>query len=168
MEYMNFANFSLQFPLKNANFAAIIEIKRKQFMGAKIRHEGVVKNIKGNVVQVQFVQQSACAHCEAKGHCNASESKEKIVDVECADAANYAVGDNVVVMANQKIGFIAVFYGAVLPMIIMLIVAIATAMTTGNELLASLLGLGSLAVYFVSLMFFREKLKQTLKFELRA
>lgn len=137
-------------------------------MGAKIRHEGVVKNINRNVVQVQFVQQSACAHCEAKGHCNASESKEKVVEIECDNAANYAIGDNVVVMANQKIGFIAVFYGAVLPMLIMMVVAIATALTTGNELLSALLGLGSLAVYFASLTFFREKLKQTLKFELRA
>ncbi len=136
-------------------------------MGAKIRHDGVVKSIKGNVVQIQFVQQSACAHCEAKGHCNASESKEKVVDVECANASDYAVGDNVVVMANQKIGFIAVFYGAVLPMIIMMIASIATALITKDELLSVFLGLGSLAVYFICLIFFREKLKQTLKFELR-
>lgn len=136
-------------------------------MGAKIRHDGVIKSIKGNVVQVQFVQQSACAHCEARGHCNASESKEKIVEVECANAANYAVGDRVVVMANQKVGFIAVFYGAILPMIIMMAVAIITALTTDNELLSALLGLGALAAYFVCLTFFRNKLKQALKFEIR-
>ena len=136
-------------------------------MGAKIRHDGVVKSIKGNVVQVQFVQQSACAHCEAKGHCNASESKEKVVDVECANASDYAVGDNVVVLASQKVGFIAVLYGAVLPMIVMMIVAIATALITKDELLSVSLSLGSLAAYFICLIFFREKLKQTLKFELR-
>lgn len=136
-------------------------------MGAKIRHDGIVKSINGNVVQVQFVQQSACAHCEAKNHCNASESKEKVVEVECDNAANYAVGDNVVVMANPKIGFIAVFYGAVLPMIIMMIASIATALTTKDELLSVFLGLGSLAIYFICLTFFRGKLKQTLKFELR-
>jgi len=136
-------------------------------MGKKIRHEGVIKNIEGNVVQVQFVQQSACAHCEAKGHCNASESKEKIVEVECADASSYSVGDNVVVMANQKVGFIAVFYGAVLPMIIMMAASIITAMTTKNELLAVLLGLGALSAYFVCLFFFRNQLKKTLRFELK-
>lgn len=136
-------------------------------MGAKIRHDGVVKSIKGNVVQVQFVQQSACAHCEAKGHCNASESKEKVVEVECADASSYSVGDNVVVLASQKVGFIAVLYGAVLPMIVMMITAIATALITKDELLSVFLGLGSLAAYFICLIFFREKLKQTLKFEMR-
>lgn len=136
-------------------------------MGAKIRHDGVVKSIKGNVVQVQFVQQSACAHCEAKGHCNASESKEKVVDVECANASDYAVGDNVVVLASQKVGFIAVLYGAVLPMIVMMIAAVSTALITKDELLSVFLSLGSLAVYFICLIFFREKLKQTLKFELR-
>lgn len=136
-------------------------------MGAKIRHDGVVKSIKGNVVQVQFVQQSACAHCEAKGHCNASESKEKVVEVECDNASDYAVGDNVVVLASQKVGFIAVLYGAVLPMIVMMIAAVSTALITKDELLSVFLSLGSLAVYFICLVFFREKLKQTLKFELR-
>lgn len=136
-------------------------------MGAKIRHDGVVKSIKGNVVQVQFVQQSACAHCEAKGHCNASESKEKVVDVECANASDYAVGDNVVVLASQKVGFMAVLYGAVLPMIVMMIAAVSTALITKDELLSVFLSLGALAVYFICLVFFREKLKQTLKFELR-
>lgn len=136
-------------------------------MGAKIRHEGVVRNIKGNVVQVQFVQQSACAHCEAKGHCNAAESKEKIIDVECANAVSYSVGDNVMVIGSQKVGFIAVLYGAVLPMIVMMAAAIVTALTTKNELLAVLLGLGALAAYFVCLYFFRDKLKQQLKFEIR-
>lgn len=136
-------------------------------MGAKIRHEGVVKSISGNVVQVQFVQQSACSHCEAKGHCNAAESKEKIIDVECADAASYSVGDRVMVLGSQKVGFVAVLYGAVLPMIVMMAVAIVTALIAKDELLSSLLGLGALAAYFVCLFFFKDKLKQQLKFEIR-
>ncbi len=136
-------------------------------MGAKIRHEGVVRSIKGNVVQVQFVQQSACSHCEAKGHCNAAESKEKIIDVECAEATSYAIGDHVMVMGSQKVGFIAVLYGAVLPMFAMMAAAITTALVTKDELLSSLLGLGALAAYFVCLYFFRHNLKQQLKFEIR-
>ena len=135
-------------------------------MGAKIRHEGVVKNIKDNVVQVQFVQHSACSHCEAKGHCNASESKEKVVFVECDNTADYSVGEKVIVFASQKVGHIAVFYGAVLPMIIMMAVAIVTALTTNDELLSALLALGALASYFISLMFFSKKLKAVLKFEI--
>lgn len=133
----------------------------------KIRHEGIVKSIEGNVVQVQFVQRSACAHCEAKSHCNASESKEKIVEVECADAAKlYSVGDNVVVMASQKVGFLAVFYGAVLPTIVIMAAIGLTIQITKDELLAAFLGLGALAAYFVCLYFFRNHLKEKLKFEI--
>lgn len=136
-------------------------------MSAKIRHDGIVKSIEGNVVQVQFVQRSSCAHCEAKGQCNASESKEKIIDIECDNAANYAVGDNVIVTASQKVGFLAVFYGAVLPLILMLITVSAVVIISGNELMGVLSTLAVLAVYFISLYFFRDKLKQQLRFEIR-
>ena len=80
---------------------------------------------------------------------------------------DYIDNIDVMVIGSQKVGFIAVLYGAVLPMIVMMVAAIITALTTKNELLAVLLGLGALAAYFVCLYFFRDKLKQKLKFEIQ-
>ncbi|MCF0244672.1 MAG: SoxR reducing system RseC family protein [Bacteroidaceae bacterium] len=135
-------------------------------MDAKIRHEGVIISINGDIVQVQFAQRTACAHCEAKSHCNSSESKEKIVEVECHDASSYSIGDNVIVFASQKVGYLAVLYGAVLPMAAMMAVTITFALTTKNELLAAFLGLGTLAAYFLCLYLMRGMLKRQLRFEI--
>ena len=46
-----------------------------------IKHRGIVENIEGSHVRVRIVQTSACSACSVKGHCNASESKEKLIDV---------------------------------------------------------------------------------------
>ena len=66
-------------------------------MSNKIKHSGVVENILGDSVQVRIVQTSACAACKVAGYCNASESKEKLVDVYHADTRNLRVGDVVTV-----------------------------------------------------------------------
>lgn len=46
-----------------------------------IKHRGIVENIEGSHVRVRIVQTSACSACSVKEHCNASESKEKLIDV---------------------------------------------------------------------------------------
>ena len=56
----------------NVEFAKMTDI---------IKHRGIVENIEGSHVRVRIVQTSACSACSVKGHCNASESKEKLIDV---------------------------------------------------------------------------------------
>ena len=46
-----------------------------------IKHRGIVEKVDGAHITVRIVQTSACAACSAKGLCNASESKEKQIDV---------------------------------------------------------------------------------------
>ena len=46
-----------------------------------IKHRGIVEKIDGSHIVVRIVQTSACSACSAKGLCNASESKEKQIDV---------------------------------------------------------------------------------------
>ena len=50
-------------------------------MADLIRHRGIVEKVEGSHVTVRIVQTSACSACSAKGLCNASESKEKLIDV---------------------------------------------------------------------------------------
>ncbi len=65
-------------------------------MSNKIKHSGVVEKIVGDCVRVRIVQTSACAACKVASHCNAAESKEKIVEVSCANSADYKTGQQVV------------------------------------------------------------------------
>ena len=62
-------------------------------MGDTIEHVGEVVRVDDLNVQVRIVQTSACSSCVAKGHCNAAESKEKIIDVINSDSLSLKVGD---------------------------------------------------------------------------
>lgn len=115
---------------------------------------------------MRIVQASACATCKIAGHCTASESKEKLIEVYETNKSNLKPGDEVVVTAAQKVGFLAVLLSAVLPLFI-LIAALATALTlTGDEALGALIGIGSLVPYYLIIYMLREKIGQKLSFHI--
>ena len=73
-------------------------------MSNDILHKGTVKAIEKDKLTVQISQTSACAACKAAGHCSASESKEKIIDVyHVDDIHDYHVGDTVQVMETRPL-----------------------------------------------------------------
>ena len=55
-------------------------------MSNKIKHNGVVDGVEEGCVRVRILQSSACSACKVAAHCNASETKEKIIEVQVADA----------------------------------------------------------------------------------
>ena len=71
-------------------------------MSNKISHSGIIKSIEDNCIKVQIVQTSACAACKVASHCNAAESKVKIVDV-FTNAIGYQVGQEVTVWASKDV-----------------------------------------------------------------
>ena len=90
-------------------------------MSNEIRHKGIVKAIEKDKITVQISQSSACAACKAAGHCSASESKEKIIDVyHVNDINTYRVGDAVDVIASQRIAINAVLLAFGIPFLIMI------------------------------------------------
>ena len=102
-------------------------------MSNKIKHSGVVENIMGDSVQVRIVQTSACAACKVAGYCNASESKEKLVDIYHADTRNLKVGDVVTVTASTQVAAQALLLGFGLPFVVLVAVLIVVLLITGNE-----------------------------------
>ena len=50
-------------------------------MKTVINHKGTIEKIDGNHITVRIMQASGCAACGMADHCNASESKEKRIDV---------------------------------------------------------------------------------------
>ena len=74
-------------------------------MSNKIKHSGVVDGVDGTTVRVRILQSSACRACKVASHCNASETKEKLVEVTTSDASQYHVGDSVRVLADTSVGW---------------------------------------------------------------
>lgn len=135
-------------------------------MSNKIKHAGVVDGVEGECVRVRILQSSACSACKVAAHCNASEPKEKIIDVMDADASHYQKGDQVMVVADTAVGFRASLYGYLLPLILMVVTLVGVLAATHSEGLAALSALGILIPYYVLLFLMRNKLRNRLSFTL--
>lgn len=135
-------------------------------MSNKIKHAGVVDGVEGECVRVRILQSSACSACKVAAHCNASETKEKIIDVMDADASHYQKGDQVMAVADTAVGFRASLYGYLLPLILMVVTLVGVLAATHSEGLAALSALGILMPYYVLLFLMRNKLRNRLSFTL--
>lgn len=135
-------------------------------ISTNIRHSGVVDEITDDCVKVRIVQSSACVSCKVAGHCNASESKEKIIEVSGGDVSGLKVGDGVVVVASQRSGLLAVLLSSVIPLFLLIAVLFVTLQFTGSEVTAASASLLSLLPYYLIIYMCREKIRTRLMFRL--
>ena len=135
-------------------------------MSEKIKHSGVVEEVTEGRVVVRILQTSACAACKVAGHCNASEAKEKLVDVRCADALGYRVGQSVVVSTSRDVANRALLLGFGLPFVVLVGVLFAVLRLTGDEGLAALSGLGALVPYYLLLWLLRDRISRRVSFQI--
>ena len=117
-------------------------------------------------MRVRILQSSACSACKVAAHCNASETKEKIIEVQVADAVKYQLGDSVVVVADTAVGFRASLYGYLLPLLLMVVALVAVLKITQSEGYAAVSALGILIPYYIGLYLLRNKLRNKLSFSL--
>lgn len=135
-------------------------------MSNKIKHIGVVDGVEDGCVRVRILQSSACSACKVAAHCNASETKEKVIEVLDGGASSYRVGEQVVVMADAAVGFLASLYAYLLPLFLMVATLVVVMAVCHSEALAALLSLGVLVPYYILLFLFRERLRNRLRFSL--
>ena len=137
-------------------------------MSNKIKHNGIVDGVEEGWVRVRILQSSACSACKVAAHCNASETKEKIIEVPVAGAVRYQPGDSVVVVADTAVGFRASLYGYLLPLLLMVVVLVAVLKITQSEGYAAVSALGILIPYYIGLYLLRNKLRNKLSFSLES
>ena len=135
-------------------------------MSNKIKHAGVVDGVEEGCVRVRIFQSSACSACKVAEHCNASETKEKIIEVQVTDAVKYQLGDSVVVVADTAVGFRASLYGYLLPLLLMVVALVAVLKIKQSEGYAAVSALGILIPYYIGLYLLRNKLRNKLSFSL--
>ena len=129
-----------------------------------IKHRGIVEKVEGAHVVVRIVQTSACAACSAKGLCNASESKEKQIDVYEA-GASYRIGEEVVLCGSTSMGMRAVFLAFGIPMLLLLFALfVSMRVTDGDALVSSLVALFAVVPYYLVIYFMKDKLNRTFSF----
>lgn len=137
-----------------------------KFMNTNIKHCGIVDDISDRCIKVRIVQSSACASCKVASHCNASESKEKIVEVYNDNTNLFSVGDTVVVIATQKAGLFAVSLSSIAPLFLLMVTLITVFTITNNEVYAALTSIGVLIPYYITLYIFKDRIRSQLSFKI--
>ena len=130
----------------------------------KISHSGIIESIAEGCVKVRILQTSACAACKIAGHCNASESKEKIVEVFTDHTGGYSLGQEVVVCASRNVANKALLLGFGVPFLVLVGVLVLVLRVTGDEGVAALSGLLALVPYYFVLYLFRSRIREQLSF----
>lgn len=138
-------------------------------MVTNIKHLGIVENINGSRLKVKIVQSSACSACSVKGHCSASETKEKIIDVYNKNNVPCQVGERVMIVGTTSMGMKAVLLAFVLPFIVLLLaLVISLKLTGGDEAVSALVSLGTLVPYYLIIYICRNRLSRSFMFILES
>ena len=131
-----------------------------------IEHKGRVDEIKGDRIRVRFMAMSACASCHASGVCTASDMENKEVEV-VDDPGKFSKGEEVNVILQQSLGFRALFYGYVLPFIIVLLALFVISAFTNNEVIVGVGSLGVLVPYYLFLYNIKDRFSKKFSFKLQ-
>lgn len=134
-------------------------------MAKEIQHIGTVAEVDTNRVVVRITSRSACGSCAARAACGLAEAQEKLIEVRTADAARYAVGDEVMVGVKPYIGAKAVglaYVGALVVLIVALVLSVGVFGV--SEGVGVLITLAAVVLYYGALWLVKDKIEHTIQF----
>ena len=123
-------------------------------------HDGIVTEVTSGTVKVQLHVVSACASCEAHGHCGFADSKDKIMDIDTPHWQQYHVGDPVTVSINANRGLQAVLLAYILPAVLLLATFVTLTAMHLSEVWVALITLLVVVLYAAVLYLFRHRLQR--------
>lgn len=133
-------------------------------MTTLIKHDGMVIKSENGTVTVKINSKSACSGCHAKGACGGMDCLDKDITIYTLDP--YNVGDHVSVSISTALGFTALFWGYLLPFIILVGTIVLCISLELKEDSAALTGLGATATYYLLLYPLRKKLAKKFQFKI--
>lgn len=128
-----------------------------------IWHEGIVRDVKAQTIEVVIYSHSACSGCHAKGACGMSDIKQKVIIAE-RPAFEIKTGDRVVVYAAMGNAVYSVVMAYILPSILIVSAIFFLVRAGVGELTAAVASLVLLGGYFWALYLFRNKIGKKIKF----
>lgn len=127
-------------------------------------HEGKIVAISAQTVHVEILLTEACQQCKSKNSCMAFNTQERIVDVVCSNPQDFQVGEVVDVKMDTVVGFKAVMYAYVLPMVLLLIVMVIGSQFLEHQLWIAFWVFVAVAFYYLLLYLLRHKINRKFKF----
>ena len=136
-------------------------------MGEHISHPGVVVGINDKDIEIEILSSSMCGSCGIKSACGMSEMQEKRVTVPKPADKEFIVGQPVKIIMNTSQGNKAALFAYFIPAFLLVAILVILSNLLIKEWIAALVGIGVIAVYYLVLYFFKEKLKSEFKYEIR-
>ena len=136
-------------------------------MGEHVSHPGVVVGIDGEELEIEILSSSSCGSCGIKSACGMSEMTEKRVTVPKPADKEFIVGQPVSIIMNATQGNKAALFAYFIPAFLLVAIIVILSNLSVKEWLAALVGIGVIAVYYLVLYFFRNKLKDSFTYEIK-
>lgn len=130
-----------------------------------IEHLGRIDEVTDNDIIVTIVSKSACSGCHARSACSVADTQEKTIVIS-KPTQNYIVGENVKVIIKESLGFKALTYGYLLPMMLVIISLFVFSALEFSEAIAGLFSLLTLVPYYIIIRLFRQKLSKQFAFSI--
>jgi sigma-E factor negative regulatory protein RseC len=119
------------------------------------------------LVEVEFVTESACAHCKAKGLCGVDEGNRRFVSVYEPLAGYFTEGEEVMIGVSEVMGMKAALWAYIVPFFILLGGLLLTTRLGWSEVVSGLSSLGAMCLYYVGLWIFRSRIEKEIVFKIR-
>ena len=136
-------------------------------MGEHVSHPGVVVGIDDKNLEIEILSSSMCGSCGIKSACGVSEMQEKRVMVPRPEDREFIVGQPVKIIMNASQGNKAALFAYFIPAFLLVAIIVILSNLSVKEWLAALIGIGAIAVYYIILSFFKEKLRNEFTYEIR-
>ncbi|MBO4758234.1 MAG: SoxR reducing system RseC family protein [Bacteroidales bacterium] len=124
-----------------------------------VSHRGKVVQVTPEFTTVEIISSSACSACHASGVCGMSEYTKKAVEVPTRAWENFTPGEEVNVVLKSSMGHKAVWLAYVLPLLVLVAVLMGTLALDAGELVAGLGAIAGVAVYYLLLWLFKDRLR---------
>jgi len=134
-----------------------------------ISHEGKVVDISEDFISVEIVNKSACSECHAKSVCIASDQSVKIIEIPYTLGSlvdDYKVGDSVNVVLKSSLAASAIWIAYVFPLAVLFLAIFILSAIGLSEIVVGLGAIGAVALYYIVLAFFKNKLSRIFTFSI--
>ncbi len=131
-----------------------------------IEHTGIVTSVKDNTVKVKINRYNACSSCAAQAGCGLREYREKNIEIFTNNAHEFSVGQEVIINMAASLGWLAIFYAYILPLILMLATLIILLLLDSSEIIAGISAIIILIPYYLGLFLTQKKIKKQIQFQI--
>ncbi len=132
-----------------------------------VTHSGTVRKIEKNKAEISVISKASCVSCSLNNVCSVSDMKEKIIEVELSQVAQYNEGDSVVVEMKQSYGTWAVVLGYLFPFFVLFLGLIMFLHFGLNQGLSGILAIALLIPYYSILYLLRDFFKKRFRYHIQ-